>query len=833
MASNRVLIVRIYGIGDYADTNEPLTLTSHGVLGYLPHTTIEGVVTDMTAQLSSEISMFASMGSDPTTSFSVLATAQTLSAIMSRGMTEVRDVDGAVVRTTAYVDANPLLTVNCTDTSTLQVLDTVRIAGTAMLVTNILSGTVFEAQCIFGSVPVPIPMTDLGGELQGAVIYGMRYLNKDYQMGGIEQLPVVISSAEVTATSPAEETVLFRGCVSKVGLNTSAYSANQISVECQSIMGMLLNKPFLPTPNPLKWAFAGMPTSPDQIYDWLGPFTGYRAIVVGKILDGLQGIPFEVNNTAYSTRIGAYQIRKEGEGVIQSIDAVGAFGTGFIVKTTATNGLVDEVTNFLLAFNKGFYATNNGAMAVPIETVRGRSGESYPHTWEELANDVQGEWVGESSFVAQDVQTLIFDLLLGTFNADISGGSGVREANMSAWLPFDWSTYADIIDTGSLNQVFNTTAVREDFPLIQYFDSLTSRVVDGVALPYMHADVKTVGDVLNFILKRLGCFMVYDRGRISFGRWLGNGAWPAEVNDTALANPTISLTFDRTSALQTVEVEVPVPGQGLAETQIRPVNNADRVLTGGAKTMRLGPFMMPTSRYNQVEGTNAFQNACGLIQKYSTAAAIVEVTYRNTVVDLTVGQEIYFSSAFVPNGAGTMGVLYASGIVLKANRAWETPTTAYTFFLPGYLFASNRPSVVSLSAKVVSVTPTGSGDTMVLVEQNEFTNVQPLAAPNAPYTDTMGFAQTIEKNAGNPIPIEVLDQYGTPTGIFALCEKAFIPSNELRCIGTAMLAANQKDIIILHLQTPDLDVDGCWDAFQADTTGGVDSSTALAYPWVR
>lgn len=836
MSSDRVLIVRIFGIGDYQDTTEPLTLTSRKGLGYLYKWSLNGVVTDMTAQLSSEISMFATMGSDPTTSFSVLVTPETLKALLSRGMTEVRDANGAVVRTTDYVDANPLLTVNCTDTSTLQVFDTVRIGGTAMLVTNILSGTAFEAQCIFKSVPVPIPMSDVGGELQGAVIFGMRYLNNDYQMGGIEQLPIVISSADLSATSQADETVLFRGCVSKVSLNTSAYAANQISVECQSIMGMLMNKPFRPTPNPLAFAFRGMPSDQDQLYDWLSPDLSSRQVaMVGRIRQGLQGIPFESSTLAYSTRIGVYQMRKEGSGAMMSVDTVNPLGSDLVVRTTPNNsGSLTEVSNFLLAFNKGFFATNNGSAAIPVDTALQSSDprEGYPHTWEELANAVQGDFVGESAFVSQDVQSLIVDLLLGTFNADTGGGQGVREANMSAWLPFDWTSIFDIIDTGALNQVFNTTAVQQDFPLIQYYDATQSKVVNGVALPYMHADVKTVGDVLNYILKRLGCFMVYDRGRISFGRWLGNGAWPTEVDDTALANPTISLTFDRMSGLQTVEVEAPVPGKGLAETLVRPINNADRVMTGGAKTMRVGPFMMPTSRYNQIESTNAFQNAVGLIQKFSTAAAIVEVTYRNAVVDLSVGQEVFFSSAYVPNGAGTMGVLRASGIVLKANRAWQTPTTAYTFFLPGYLFASNRPSVVSLSAKVVSVSASGS-DTIVQVEPNDFTNVQPLAAPNAPYTDTMAFAQSIEQNGNSAIPIEVLDQYGTPLGIVSLVDKAFINTNELLCLGPNMLSANPTDIIIMHLKTPDLDIATCWDAFQADSIGEVDASTANAYPWVR
>lgn len=837
MASDRVLIVRILGIGNYVELTEPLTLTSRAGLTYLPTTTLNGVITDMTAQLSSEISMFAPMGSDPTTSFNVLATAETMQSLLARGMTEVRSSAGTVVRTLNYVDANPNRTVLCDETTTLSVGDTIRIGGTAMLITAIPTIQTFEAICIFGSNPIPIAMTDVGGQEQGSIIYGMRYLGIDYQMGSVEQLPIVISSADLSASSQNDETVLFRGCVSKVQLNTSAYSANQISVECQSLMGMLINKPFRPTPNPLSFGFLGMPGDEDQLYDYLPPRTSSRRVtMVGRIRRGLQGTPYEQFQNPYESRIGVYQMRKEGMGALMSVDTVGFFGTDLQVRTTPNNNnSVEEVSNFLMAFNKGFFATNNGTTVIPLETTpqTGDARDGAVSSWEELANVEQGSFVGESGFVSSNVESLIFDLMIGTFASDLTGGQGAREANMSAWLPFGWGLDVfDIIDLGSLLAAVGTPGVLQSFPQIQYFDPTLQEIADGVVLPYMHAEVKTIGDVLTHIMKRLGCFMVYDRGKIQFGRWAGNGAWPVNVDDTALANPTISLSYDRMACLQTVEIEALVPGKQLAETLVRPVNNADRVLTGGAKTMRVGPFVMATSNYNQIESSNAFQNAVALIQKYSTAAAIVEVTYRDDVVNLTVGQEIFFSSAFIPSGAGTMGVQRASGLVLKANRAWQTPTTAYTLFLPGYLFAANRPSVISLSAKIISTAASGA-NTLVLVKPNDFTVPAVIAPPNAPGTDTTAFAQTITQNAGNPIPIEVLDEYGTSTGITSLVSAANIATDELLCIGASMQAASQDDIIILNLVTPDLNITTCWDAFQADAGGAVDGATNKAYPWVR
>ena len=72
MLSSRVLIVRIAGVGYPANLSAPLTLTSRAGLSYLPGSALEGVVSGLTSQVSSEIGLFDAIGSDPTTSFSVL-----------------------------------------------------------------------------------------------------------------------------------------------------------------------------------------------------------------------------------------------------------------------------------------------------------------------------------------------------------------------------------------------------------------------------------------------------------------------------------------------------------------------------------------------------------------------------------------------------------------------------------------------------------------------------------------------------------------------------------------------------------------------------------------
>ena len=114
-------------------------------------------------------------------------------------------------------------------------------------------------------------------------------------------------------------------------------------------------------------------------------------------------------------------------------------------------------------------------------------------------------------------------------------------------MPFRINNVSDIIDLASLN------AFLSGFD----WNDIPAWFVDGAPtiatiLPYKHDEVKTVADVLEEILKRLGGFLVYDAGRLVFGRWSARLDTPTIVNDTALATPEIRLSFDRNNCVQAV-----------------------------------------------------------------------------------------------------------------------------------------------------------------------------------------------------------------------------------------------------------------------------------------
>ena len=86
--TNSVLVIRIagLGLGDLADSR-PVALTSRPLQYNMPK--LEGVVADLGEQLSSEISLFGSLGSDTTTTVSVLATVDTMALLLARGKVAV------------------------------------------------------------------------------------------------------------------------------------------------------------------------------------------------------------------------------------------------------------------------------------------------------------------------------------------------------------------------------------------------------------------------------------------------------------------------------------------------------------------------------------------------------------------------------------------------------------------------------------------------------------------------------------------------------------------------------------------------------------------------
>jgi hypothetical protein len=324
---------------------------------------------------------------------------------------------------------------------------------------------------------------------------------------------------------------------------------------------------------------------------------------------------------------------------------------------------------------------------------------------------------------------------------------------------------------------------------------------------------------------------VYDRGRITFGRWASENPWPTIVNDADFAEPKIALTFDRANSISSVTVEYPatITADDLNVTK-NPIANVERIINGAGKVVTVGSMMQQGDDYQAgLINSFAFRNGTDLITRYSQSAGIIEVTLRNEKVDLSVGEYVSFSSAFIPNGTGTMGVVNATGIVIKAVRSYLTPTTSYTLFLPGYLFAANRVSMVSASGRVVSVPASGQ----VEIETNAFTD--PNSQLNAPKSDTEAFQQVLDQCASVPANVRcaLYDQYGTPYGLVARLIST--GSTNLVFSSGDFDTAIAGDIIVLEFAyNQDTDnLAASWDAFQADNLGFVAGDTAYSYPWSR
>ena len=171
----------------------------------------------------------------------------------------------------------------------------------------------------------------------------------------------------------------------------------------------------------------------------------------------------------------------------------------------------------------------------------------------------------------------------------------------------------------------------------------------------------------------------------------------------------------------------------------------------------------------------------------------MEVTYRDDVYDLEVGEFIAFSSEFVPSAQGTMGVLNATGYVLKAARSWKTPTTTYTLFLYGYLTATNKISVISSSGRVREVI----NDTTIRIDVNVYTPPVALARPGAPTTDAASFKQSLDRFLGKALPLQLLDQYGTPYFVTALLTGVDLANDYLEFDGDQFAGAKVGDVIVI------------------------------------
>jgi len=827
VASDRVIIVRVYGIGPFNSLADPLTMTSRAGLAYLP--AIDGVIADMGSQFSSEIAIFGSMGSDPTTSFSVLSISETLSVMLSRVSNYLRNSsNNAVVRTTFYVSPDPNTTIYCDDTTNLAEDDIVRISGSTFLVQSVTSAVSFTATRAWGSPNIPIAMQDQGtGQVVGAPIVLVRGSGTEYSRGGIEQLPVVISTAPISAESASEEEVIFRGMVSKVSTETSARGSNQIKVTCSSIMGMIRNTPFRPATMSVFFLSQHdyvMAVDPVQRVNQVGASTlqaNYRADISGPLWDNV--------STAYNSRVGVVQLRRDKTGGVFKVTEVFDRGNGIDYTLSGSDILVGtdgENPAYLpipLFFNDGVYALNLNK-GLDIELGPGTGSGTPPHgsflnAYNSNGNSIL-EWYAETCFVAENSQFAVIDLLFGTFNADTTGQEGVRSAGMSAWLPFDWSTISDIVDLGELYEVLGDD-ITAALPI------LTS---DYHPWPYNHGTTKTVGDVLDWLFKRTGIYMVYDRGRLRFNRWTTPGVWPTEVDDAGLAEPSISLNFDRNNSIQTAEIDFAksLKDKDIAREKYR-VSNTDALLTASGKTVTLGNFVVPYWTGTEIANSQAMRDGVNLVTRYSKAAAIVEVTYRDAVYDLNVGEFIAFSSEFVPSALGTMGVVNATGFVLKAARSWKTPTTTYTLFLYGYLTATNRISLISATGVVREVID----DYTIKIETNAYTPPAGLARPGAPTSDAAAFEETRDRYDGK-LPLQLLDEYGTPYLLEANLISVDVPNDTLTFDDIQFAGAQVGDVIVIA-PSISLNVDKLaemYDSTQADGTGQVLGDAALSYPWM-
>jgi hypothetical protein len=833
VASDRILIVRINGVGFADDPEDPLTMTSRAGLPYLPASTLHGVIAEMGSQFSSEIAVFGSMGSDPTTFFSVLSTPETLSIMLSRGTNALRNTsNNGAVRTSKYVTPSPTPRINCNDTGNLSEGDLVRIGGSAFRVTYVSSSVAFDAEYIFGSVPVPIAMQNYGStEPLGAVINGIRLGGVTYQSGGIEQLPVVISTAPVGATTRAAEEVIFRGMVSKVATDTSARGSNQIKVDCQSIMGMIRNTPFRPVPMQF-YFWQDQENNSATADDLLNPLSGSNLLAESVWDPRLLGEPWELYEAPYSTKIPAMQIRKDKSGGVFFLDAITDTLSDFylIRTTTRSTGTGQGVTmsGFPWYFSEGVYTTG---VTPSLDVDYGISPLLPPGSTESLVSNgqrVSEDWKSEIAFWATDPMSAIVDLIFGTYNQDTLGTRGCRPAGMSAWLPFGWSEITQILDYGSLRSVLSPD-IADALP-----NMTSDNLESGVLFPYPHAAAKTVGDVLDWVFKRSGMFMVYDRGRLKFGKWSGSGVWPTVCDDAGLAEPQVSMNFDRGNAIQQVEVDfvTTIKTEDISRSKV-PVTNTDRLISGSGKTITLGNFRAPgTSWDTSLAGSQSLQTAIAMVMRFSKAAAIVEVTYRDDVYDLDVGEFISFSTAYLPNAGGTMGLVGATGFVLKAARSWKTPTTKYTLFLYNYLNAVTRLSMLSATGVVRDVID----DTTIRIQANRYTVPLPNTRERAPTTDAEAFQQTLAR-FDHKLPLQLLDQYGTPYLVTAKLVSVDLDNDTLTFDDVQFAGARPGDVIVIAdaavVQAESSEgLAEMWDAFQADGGGLILDNADLSNPWM-
>ena len=835
--SKRVVAIKILGVGD-TSSGLPAVFTTR--LTGLYSGGGEGTVVSVSDQLSSEIQVFGSLGSDPSTSFTILSTDATRKLLLSRGKVPVYDsVNAQPVRLNGYVLPAPgTVTIPVANPALFALGNYYRIQNTVFKIVS--NSPTLTANRVWGCANVPIGKT-AQDQTVGPVIYD---LNGTNPLGGCEQLPVEITTEELDGSG---KEVIFRGYVNKVSNDTSSGQQNLIKVDCSSMMAYIKSAPFIPawgpvTANTVRRAGEVEPLDENAVLAAAVTRTLYNNDVWGPQYD-------PDNPETGKTVINMWQIRDGDKGGIAQIDGyqgVEYYGTSIIKISNEVvidyDGVVTSLNNgFQLRFEKGYYENGSIGPNINLEvTISSESqepeggimasGRSDRHTWWGTNTSQAPGIRGENCVDSANPYTLIVDLLLGCVNGQISLAQGARSVHESAWLPYDYATVGDIIDMASLSALVRGLTT-PDFVGFIPGSTVNLGTSTRYLLPYEHTAVKTVGDVLDGILKRLGAYMVYDQGKFYFGSWAGPRQTPTFVNDPDFSDPSIKLTFDRGMSLMRVTAKycVACSGRDLpALTYDVPYLNVDLAASALGKEMTIGHWYCNNRNPDDPYWGNSrlLANAFGLIMRYSQSAARVDVTLRDAVVDLKVGQEIAFSSDYIVNSKGEMGVSVLTGYVLKAARSWSTPTTAYTIILPGYLSVSNKIAVWSCSARVDDV----PGGDFIQVDANAFTAPPDIASEGAPTSDANAFELTHDL-IGTWYDVQLLDQYGTLKYQGALVG-VDIPNNKLELPGFDTYAV-PGDIIVLAPATSFSSVlDVIYDVFQASNAAQVDGSIDNASKWV-
>ena len=826
--SNRIVAIKILGLGEDF-SSDPATFTTRAHPTLYPYA-VNGSVVSLTDQLSSEIAVFGNMGSDSTTSFTVLSTNATRALLMSRGRVEVLDPsnDNQPLRVQDYILPDPgPVTLTGVDGTNLVVGGYYRIQNTAFICTS-TSPVIFDRTWGSAAVPIPMAIESSLGNLIGSKIYNV---SGNKPRGGCEQLPVVIETVDLDSTQPE---VIFRGYISKVTNDTSNGQPNLIKVDCSSMMAYLKSAPFVPS-----WGDVSVTLKQGigRVIDAEGQATVANAYVQTDYDSRLYGAIYDpMTPVTGATKVKLWQIRQEGKGGIGAADITSQPGK-VVIKSdyniTYSGTATARDNGYRMFFDDGYFADGNQGpvldFGVDIQPVRNTTrGGARIGYYRNRTQNTQPGMRGENCIEAMSLGPLIIDLLLGSYNADISMASGARSASESAWLPFTVNNWTDIIDAPSLYALISGLTT-PDVPIMNPELSISLNDSLSTLLPYQHTSAKTVGQVLEEILKRLAAYMVYDKGKFYFGSWAGARQTPVQVNDSALSDPAIRLTYDRGMSIMRVNAKYCTDMAEKPVTFEVPFQNIDLANAGLGKVVSVGHWQTNFFPPNEAPWSlsKMVANAFGMVMRYSQSAARVDLSLRDSVVDLDIGQEVALSSQYIVNSDGGMGISQLTGYVLKAARSWQTPTTAYTIILPGYLSPAAHVSVWSCSGLVVDV----PSDDSVQLEANFFTPVPLAQSPGTPASDTEAFRRTADLYGGL-YDVQVLDQYLTLKNQFTLTN-IDVPGNKLEAINLGLTAMPGDIVLLAQANYFFSGVDTLWDVFQADTGGYVVGSQANARKWVR